>query len=147
MLRNFCFDYWIILYSIPIFFCSKYYLVYKPFHLRCDSQVNFFINDSLSQPSNSPSNEKIARKLENLEKYQPSLASIWHAIPLDSCEIDKQIGTLYWHAWCHTRAHRTTKNRISTNSEAYSDDGDNSRWNSLHHFTFFINWLIRGNFI
>ena len=108
------------------------------------------------------------------KKTIPSFASIWHANPLDSCEIDKQvfIGTLglieplktvsAWKAskygvfsGLNTEKYRPGKTpylgtfhevRINKKLETYSFDGDNSRWDSLHRFTCFINWLMLGNF-
>ena len=97
MLCNFCFDYRIILYSIPIFLCSKYYSVYEAFHLGCDSQISFFIKRwpfSTYQLSFQRNN---CWKIKKFRKV-PSLASIWHAIQLDSCEmiskLEHFIGTL-----------------------------------------------------
>ena len=90
----------ILLYSISTFPCSKYYSIYKPCHLRCESQISLsrttaFLNPSTffqktSQRKNYWKNRKFRKKTI------PSLSSIWHAYPLHSCEIDKQIfnGTL-----------------------------------------------------
>ena len=132
MLFNFCFDYWmILLFSMSIFLCSKWYSIYKPCHLKCDSQISLFTNDGLSESRGKHYWKK--RKIR--KKTVPSLASTWHGNPLHSCEIDKP--TTKW----------TTKNRISRKSGVFSDDENNSRGNSLHHFTCFINWLMRGNFV
>ena len=88
MLFNFCFDYWmILLFSMSIFLCSKWYSIYKPCHLKCDSQISLFTNDGLSESQGKHYWKK--RKIR--KKTVPSLASTWHGNPLHSCEIDKPI--------------------------------------------------------
>ena len=106
MLCNFCFDYWmILLYSIPIFLCSKYYSIHKPCHLRCDSQISFFKKTSFLNPSTLSPKKSQRKNYWKSRKFRKktirSLPSIWHANPLDSCEIDKQIfigmlGAILW---------------------------------------------------
>ena len=68
--------------------------------LSCDSQISFLRTAALlNPPTLFPKKSRVKTYLKNRKfrkKTTPSLASILHANPLDSCEIDKQIfiGTL-----------------------------------------------------
>ena len=68
--------------------------------LSCDSQISFLGTAALlNPPTLFLKKSRVKNYLKNRKfrkKTTPSLASILHANPLDSCEIDKQIfiGTL-----------------------------------------------------